>query len=123
MVGRKNFFALDSAFLKIDSTIFQTFWKFFYSPINPSSQSIILLIGSYFNKVVSKCPNIRTYRHIIIINNNKHLLSYISSIIKASNARPPDKAPSPIILTTLKSSFSKFLLTAIPKAAEIDVDA
>ena len=45
------------------------------------------------------------------------------ALFRASNASPPDRAPSPIILTTLKLSFSKFLLTAIPKAAEIDVDA
>ena len=45
------------------------------------------------------------------------------ALLRASKASPPDKAPSPIMLTTLKFSFSKFLLTAIPSAAEIEVDA
>ena len=47
----------------------------------------------------------------------------LPALLRASKAKPPDKAPSPIILTTLNLSLSKSLLTAIPSAAEMEVDA
>ena len=45
------------------------------------------------------------------------------ALLSASNASPPVRAPSPMILTTLKLSLFKSLAQAIPSPAEIEVDA
>ena len=45
-----------------------------------------------------------------------------ATLFKASNASPPVSAPSPITATTLLSFPFKLLATAIPRAAEIDVE-
>ena len=44
-------------------------------------------------------------------------------MLSASNASPPVRAPSPMILTTLKFSLFKSLAQAIPRPEEIEVDA
>ena len=45
-----------------------------------------------------------------------------SALLSASNAMPPVSAPSPITAITRSSRPRRFAATAMPSAAEIDVD-